>query len=162
MGRVISQYLSPSFYVEEQIGRDSFIVFSVSPPPSPSLWKILKALSSVGADISDKAQITQITSLSAALNTQFLLQIGVFTAVSMILDSWNRACLFFTYLALWPYYWPCGLLKRYCLIGCNNIPSSPGVIGLLNIPPALVFLVGWFLVNLIYPTLTIKRYFRSC
>ncbi|KAJ4980192.1 hypothetical protein NE237_010972 [Protea cynaroides] len=49
--------------------------------------KAYLALSGVGADILDKAKITQNTALSAALNTQFLLQIGVFTAVPMILGA---------------------------------------------------------------------------
>lgn len=44
-----------------------------------------QALSGVGESIQDKADILQNTALSAALNTQFLFQIGVFTAVPMIL-----------------------------------------------------------------------------
>lgn len=45
----------------------------------------LQALSGVGEQIAVRAQITDNTALSAALNTQFLLQIGVFTAIPMIL-----------------------------------------------------------------------------
>ena len=26
----------------------------------------------------------------------------------IVADTWNRACLFFIHLALWPYNWPCG------------------------------------------------------
>ncbi|XXG39232.1 hypothetical protein AAC387_Pa01g0246 [Persea americana] len=47
--------------------------------------KAYLALSGVGESIQDKADILQNTALSAALNTQFLFQIGVFTAVPMIL-----------------------------------------------------------------------------
>ncbi|XP_030955588.1 callose synthase 9 [Quercus lobata] len=43
------------------------------------------ALSGVGEAIEERAQILQNTALSAALNTQFLFQIGIFTAVPMIL-----------------------------------------------------------------------------
>ncbi|MQL91251.1 hypothetical protein Taro_023856 [Colocasia esculenta] len=45
----------------------------------------LIAFSGVGESIQDKANILGNTALSAALNTQFLFQIGVFTAVPMIL-----------------------------------------------------------------------------
>lgn len=44
-----------------------------------------QALSGVGETIQVRANILNNTSLSAALNTQFLFQIGVFTAVPMIL-----------------------------------------------------------------------------
>lgn len=44
-----------------------------------------QALSGVGEAIQDRADILGNTALSAALNTQFLFQIGVFTAVPMIL-----------------------------------------------------------------------------
>ncbi|KAL9316925.1 hypothetical protein ACSQ67_013442 [Phaseolus vulgaris] len=47
--------------------------------------KIYLALSGVGETIIDRAKITGNTALSAALNTQFLFQIGIFTAVPMIL-----------------------------------------------------------------------------
>ncbi|XP_010257473.1 PREDICTED: callose synthase 9 [Nelumbo nucifera] len=47
--------------------------------------KAYLALSGVGEAIQDRAQITQNTALNAALNTQFLFQIGVFTAIPMIL-----------------------------------------------------------------------------
>ncbi|XP_031122368.1 callose synthase 9-like [Ipomoea triloba] len=43
------------------------------------------ALSGVGETIQDRADIFQNTALSAALNAQFLFQIGVFSAVPMIL-----------------------------------------------------------------------------
>jgi len=46
-----------------------------------------QALSGVGQTIQDRADISQNTALDAALNTQFLFQIGVFTAVPMILGS---------------------------------------------------------------------------
>lgn len=46
---------------------------------------LFQALSGVGEDIQVQAQITQNTALSAALNTQFLFQIGIFTAVPMVL-----------------------------------------------------------------------------
>lgn len=46
---------------------------------------VLQALSGVGKSIEVRAQILQNTALSAALNTQFLFQIGIFTAVPMIL-----------------------------------------------------------------------------
>lgn len=44
-----------------------------------------QALSGVGEDIKDRASVTKNTALSAALNTQFLFQIGVFTAIPMVL-----------------------------------------------------------------------------
>ncbi|CAN4089723.1 unnamed protein product [Withania somnifera] len=47
--------------------------------------KAYLALSGVGETIQDRANILQNTALSAALNAQFLFQIGVFTAVPMIL-----------------------------------------------------------------------------
>ncbi|KAG1355266.1 putative Callose synthase 9 [Cocos nucifera] len=47
--------------------------------------KTYLALSGVGEAIQDRADILQNTALDAALNTQFLFQIGVFTAVPMIL-----------------------------------------------------------------------------
>ncbi|PNY01328.1 callose synthase 9-like protein, partial [Trifolium pratense] len=43
------------------------------------------ALSGVGETIEERAKITKNTALSAALNTQFLFQIGIFTAVPMVL-----------------------------------------------------------------------------
>lgn len=46
---------------------------------------VLQALSGVGESIEVRAQILENTALSAALNTQFLFQIGIFTAVPMIL-----------------------------------------------------------------------------
>lgn len=47
--------------------------------------KTYLALSGVGAAIQDRADVLQNAALDAALNTQFLFQIGVFTAVPMIL-----------------------------------------------------------------------------
>ncbi|XP_019428289.1 PREDICTED: callose synthase 9-like [Lupinus angustifolius] len=47
--------------------------------------KAYLALSGVGQAIGERAKITKNTALNAALNTQFLLQIGIFTAVPMIL-----------------------------------------------------------------------------
>ncbi|KAL5066658.1 hypothetical protein RYX36_017545 [Vicia faba] len=47
--------------------------------------KTYLALSGVGEEIEGRAKITKNTALSAALNTQFLLQIGIFTAVPMVL-----------------------------------------------------------------------------
>ncbi|XP_009608251.1 callose synthase 9 [Nicotiana tomentosiformis] len=47
--------------------------------------KAYLALSGVGATIEDRANISDNDALSAALNAQFLFQIGVFTAVPMIL-----------------------------------------------------------------------------
>ncbi|KAM3740911.1 hypothetical protein ACB098_08G135300 [Castanea mollissima] len=47
--------------------------------------KAYLALSGVGESIEVRAQILENTALSAALNTQFLFQIGIFTAVPMIL-----------------------------------------------------------------------------
>ncbi|OWM73432.1 hypothetical protein CDL15_Pgr026531 [Punica granatum] len=47
--------------------------------------KAYLALSGVGETIAIRAQIMDNTALSAAINTQFLLQIGIFTAVPMIL-----------------------------------------------------------------------------
>ncbi|KAF6151835.1 hypothetical protein GIB67_010409, partial [Kingdonia uniflora] len=46
---------------------------------------LFQALSGAGESIQEKADVLQNTALSAALNTQFLLQIGIFTAVPMIL-----------------------------------------------------------------------------
>lgn len=43
------------------------------------------ALSGVGEEIQVRAQITDNTALNAALNSQFLFQIGIFTAVPMVL-----------------------------------------------------------------------------
>ncbi|KAI4307526.1 hypothetical protein L6164_030703 [Bauhinia variegata] len=47
--------------------------------------KAYLALSGVGETIEIRAKISKNTALSAALNTQFLIQIGVFTAVPMVL-----------------------------------------------------------------------------
>ncbi|XP_045815434.1 callose synthase 9 [Trifolium pratense] len=47
--------------------------------------KTYLALSGVGETIEERAKITMNTALSAALNTQFLFQIGIFTAVPMVL-----------------------------------------------------------------------------
>ncbi|CAL5210331.1 unnamed protein product [Lathyrus oleraceus] len=47
--------------------------------------KTYLALSGVGETIEGRAKITKNTALSAALNTQFLFQIGIFTAVPMVL-----------------------------------------------------------------------------
>lgn len=47
--------------------------------------KAYLALSGVGETMQDRAQITNNTALEAALNTQFLFQIGIFSAVPMIL-----------------------------------------------------------------------------
>ncbi|RZC92156.1 hypothetical protein C5167_026062, partial [Papaver somniferum] len=47
--------------------------------------KIYLALSGAGESIMEKANVLQNTALTAALNTQFLFQIGVFTAIPMIL-----------------------------------------------------------------------------
>ncbi|XP_058774455.1 callose synthase 9-like [Vicia villosa] len=47
--------------------------------------KTYLALSGVGEEIEGRAKITKNTALSAALNTQFLFQIGIFTAVPMVL-----------------------------------------------------------------------------
>lgn len=44
-----------------------------------------QALSGLDEAIDDRAKITRNTALSAALNTQFLFQIGIFTAIPMIL-----------------------------------------------------------------------------
>lgn len=44
-----------------------------------------QALSGVGESLQNIASVTKNTALTAALNTQFLLQIGIFTAVPMIL-----------------------------------------------------------------------------
>ncbi|KAJ0019991.1 hypothetical protein Pint_31316 [Pistacia integerrima] len=49
--------------------------------------KAYLALSGVGETLQERAQITNNTALTTALNTQFLFQIGVFTAVPMILVS---------------------------------------------------------------------------
>ncbi|XP_050371424.1 callose synthase 9 [Argentina anserina] len=47
--------------------------------------KTYLALSGVGESLQNVAEVTKNTALTAALNTQFLLQIGIFTAVPMIL-----------------------------------------------------------------------------
>jgi callose synthase len=47
--------------------------------------KTYLALSGVGESIQNRVDILQNTALNAALNTQFLFQIGVFTAIPMIL-----------------------------------------------------------------------------
>ncbi|KAL2323845.1 hypothetical protein Fmac_022903 [Flemingia macrophylla] len=47
--------------------------------------KTYLALSGVGETIVERARITKNTALSAAMNTQFLFQIGIFTAVPMVL-----------------------------------------------------------------------------
>lgn len=46
---------------------------------------LFQALSGVGETIQVRARILDNTALTTALNTQFLLQIGIFTAVPMIL-----------------------------------------------------------------------------
>lgn len=45
----------------------------------------MQALSGIGESIQNRANILGNTALNAALNTQFLFQIGIFTAVPMIL-----------------------------------------------------------------------------
>ncbi|KAH9740877.1 callose synthase 9 [Citrus sinensis] len=47
--------------------------------------KTYLALSGVGEELQVRAQVTENTALTAALNTQFLFQIGIFTAVPMVL-----------------------------------------------------------------------------
>lgn len=37
-----------------------------------------------------------------------ILPIVPFFLLSIVADTWNRARIFFVYLALWPYYRPCG------------------------------------------------------
>lgn len=46
---------------------------------------LFQALSGVGGQLEDRASVTNNTALTAALNTQFIIQIGIFTAVPMIL-----------------------------------------------------------------------------
>lgn len=46
---------------------------------------LFQALSGVGETVQIRARIFDNTALSAALNAQFLFQIGVFTAVPMVL-----------------------------------------------------------------------------
>ncbi|TXG73150.1 hypothetical protein EZV62_001729 [Acer yangbiense] len=67
--------------------------------------KIYLALSGVGETLQVRAQITQNTALSAAMNTQFLIQIGAFTAVPMVLgfileQGFLRACVSFITMQL--------------------------------------------------------------
>lgn len=67
--------------------------------------KIYLALSGVGETLQDRARITQNKALTAALNTQFLIQIGVFTAVPMVLgfileQGFVRACVSFITMQL--------------------------------------------------------------
>jgi callose synthase len=47
---------------------------------------LIQALSGVDASLKKDAEILQNSSLEAALNTQFLIQIGIFTAVPMIVN----------------------------------------------------------------------------
>lgn len=47
--------------------------------------KTYLALSGVGEDIQSRSEVLENTALNAALNTQFLFQIGVFTAIPMVL-----------------------------------------------------------------------------
>lgn len=61
---------------------------------------LFKALSGVGEFMNDVAQVLENTSLDAALNAQFLFQIGIVTAVPMILgfileQGFLRVCLSF-------------------------------------------------------------------
>lgn len=44
-----------------------------------------QALSGVGEDIQERATVLDNKALNTALNTQFLFQIGVFTAIPMVL-----------------------------------------------------------------------------
>lgn len=46
---------------------------------------LFQALSGVGEILQERARITKNSALTTALNTQFLFQIGVFTAVPMVL-----------------------------------------------------------------------------
>ncbi|KAK1589242.1 hypothetical protein Q3G72_031874 [Acer saccharum] len=67
--------------------------------------KIYLALSGVGETLQVRARITQNTALSAAMNTQFLIQIGAFTAVPMVLgvileQGFLRACVSFITMQL--------------------------------------------------------------
>lgn len=51
------------------------------------VWNVslFQALSGIGETLQVRAKITENTALEAALNTQFLFQIGIFTAVPMVL-----------------------------------------------------------------------------
>lgn len=72
----------PSPHVGAQLG----ILFSLRPITLCLTYKFLfQALSGVGESIQVRAHILENTALGAALNTQFLIQIGVFTAIPMIL-----------------------------------------------------------------------------
>ncbi|KAL5766804.1 hypothetical protein ACOSP7_017421 [Xanthoceras sorbifolium] len=67
--------------------------------------KIYLGLSGVGETLQTRARITDNTALSAAMNTQFLIQIGVFTAVPMVLgfileQGFLRACVSFITMQL--------------------------------------------------------------
>ena len=45
----------------------------------------MQALSGIGAELENRAQVTGNTALQSALETQFLFQIGVFTAIPMVM-----------------------------------------------------------------------------
>ena len=62
-------------------------------------WDIFlfQALSGIGEQLQIRAQILNNTALTTALNTQFLYQIGMFTAVPMVLgfileEGFLRVC----------------------------------------------------------------------
>lgn len=64
---------------------------------------LFQALSGVEGELQDRALVTKNTALTAALNTQFLIQIGIFTAVPMILgcileQGFLRVITCYTYL----------------------------------------------------------------
>ncbi|KAJ8436777.1 hypothetical protein Cgig2_032005 [Carnegiea gigantea] len=71
-------------FAEFLFDRRLFLLFLIFQTPATQL-PLVQALSGVGETIQDRAHIMQNAALGAALNTQFLIQIGVFTAIPMIL-----------------------------------------------------------------------------
>lgn len=70
-------------------------------------WFLYQALSGVGEELQVRAQVTENTALTAALNTQFLFQIGIFTAVPMVLGfilEQGFLAVSFCYIFIWKYF----------------------------------------------------------
>ncbi|XP_076914598.1 callose synthase 9-like, partial [Bidens hawaiensis] len=84
LGQLFDFFRMLSFYFTT-VGFDSSTMLTVI-----TVWlflygKLYLALSGVGEDIQDRATVLDNKALNTALNTQFLFQIGVFTAIPMVL-----------------------------------------------------------------------------
>lgn len=62
-----------------------YVIRVLSWHPLRWLYTFFQALSGVGEDIKTRAEVLDNKALNTALNTQFLVQTGVFTAIPMVL-----------------------------------------------------------------------------